>query len=117
MADFPTQICRLPRGTPGEIVEFVERAVEENTVLRENGAEEAARARQKLLEDFVEAYGMWLDGSVTTEEAAKIRGCSEETIRRMAGKGELKSRRSNDRGHHRFRRGDLLRLDGQMGDG
>ncbi len=116
MTDFAQRLLPLPPGTPLQLVEFYELAMEKNEVLRENGASDQATAREALLAGFREACAEWLDGLLTVKEAARICDCSEETIRRWIRDEKLRSRQTGVRGHHKIRLGDLLQLDGEQPD-
>ena len=111
MIDFAPRPPPLPPGTPPQLMEFYAHAMETAAVLRENGAVQAATAREATISEFREHLASWLNDFVSVKEAAEILGCCEETIRRWIRDGDLKSHQSGDRGHHKIRRGDLLRLD------
>jgi excisionase family DNA binding protein len=105
-----TSLATLPHGLPPWLVAFVEGALRENQTLAENGASQAARARETLLQKLVAAAQHYLNGEITVEEAAQLLGKHPETIRRAVRKGALPDGRANPRGHLRIRRGDLQAL-------
>ncbi|MBK6424145.1 MAG: helix-turn-helix domain-containing protein [Gemmatimonadetes bacterium] len=89
---------------------FVDEALRENRTLAENGAGQAVKAREALLQRLVAAAQQYLDGQITVEEAAAILGRHPETIRRAVRTGALPDGRTKARGRHRIRRGDLEAL-------
>jgi excisionase family DNA binding protein len=93
-------------------VAFVDGALRENQTLVENGAAQAATAREVLLQKLMAAAQHHLDGEISVEEAAALLGKHPETIRRAVRKGTLPSGRATPRGRHRIRRGDLEVLAG-----
>jgi len=117
MTDFAPHLLPLPPGTPPQLVKCFEREMEKNVVLRENRAGDQAKAREVVLIEIRKSLSSWLDDLVSVKEAAEIRGCCEETIRRQIREKNLKSFRSGERGHHKIRYGDLFRLDGGDRDG
>jgi hypothetical protein len=94
-------------GLPPWLVAFVRDAMQETGTLRENGAEQAAVARTALLQKLIGAARAWLDAELDLHEAAQETGRCEETIRRAVRAGTIPDRRTNRRGRHRIRRGDL----------
>lgn len=102
----------LPHGLPPWLVAFVEGALSENQTLAENGASQAATARETLLQKLVAAAQGHLDDELTVEEAAALIGKHPETIRRAVRRGSLPSGRASPRGRLRIRRGDLASLAG-----
>ena len=70
------------------IINFVERATRETAVLRANGAEEAARARERLLTDLTEAVPDE-EELLTLTAAARESGYSSRTLQRMMLAGRL----------------------------
>lgn len=105
-----TLLTPLPHGLPPWLVGFVEGALTENQTLTENGASQAAQAREVLLQRLVAAAQHYLNDEITVEEAAQLVGKHPETIRRAVRKGALPDGRANPRGHLRIRRGDLQAL-------
>jgi hypothetical protein len=99
-----------PDGLPPWLAAFVVEARRETDTLRENGAEQAAAARTALLKKLLGAAQAWLDAEVETHTAAQETGRCEETIRRAVRDGTIPDRRSNSRGRHKVRRGDLQNL-------
>lgn len=97
---------------PAWLAAFLEEAARENQTLTENGAIQAATAREALTQKLLAALARYLDGEVTVEEAAGLLGKHPETIRRAVRKGTLPAGRTNPRGHHHIRRGDLSSLAG-----
>jgi len=106
----PISLATLPHGLPPWLVAFVEGALRENETLAENGATQAAQAREVLLKRLVAAAQHYLNGEITVEEAAQLLGKHPETIRRAVRKGTLPDGRTNPQGRHRIRRGDLQAL-------
>ena len=106
----PSTHLTLPGGLPPWIVAFVQEAERENQTLTENGASQAAQARETLLQKLLAAAELYLNGEITVEEAAQLLGKHPETIRRAVRKGTLPDGRANPRGHLRIRRGDLQAL-------
>ena len=100
----------LPEGTPPWLAAFVLEAQRETDTLRDNGAEQAAAARTALLKKLVAAVQAYLDAELDAGEAAIETGRCEETIRRAVRDGTIPDRRSNPKGRHRVRRGDLQKL-------
>jgi Helix-turn-helix domain len=100
----------LPEGTPPWLAAFVLEAQRETDTLRENGAEQAASARLALLRKLVAAVTAHLDAEIDIHEAAEEKGVCEETIRRAVRDGRIPDRRTNPKGRHRVRRGDLNRV-------
>ena len=112
MAAPPSSTVTLPHGLPPWLVAFVEGAILENKTLSENGAAQAATARDVLLQKLVTAAQGHLDDELTVEEAAALIGKHPETIRRAVRKGALPGERTTPRGRLRIRRGDLASLAG-----
>lgn len=100
----------IPDGLPPWLAAFVYAAVRENQTLADNGALHAVSARVALLSRLVEAAQSHLEGELDVEEAAALLHRHPETIRRAVRSGVLPDRRSNPRGQHRIRRGDLEKL-------
>jgi hypothetical protein len=100
----------LPPGLPPWLAAFVADAQRETDTLRENGAEQAAAARTALLRRLRDAARDWLDAEIDIHKAAQEKGVCEETIRRAVRDGRIPDRRTNPRGRHRVRRGDLERV-------
>src|SRR5437773_4035907 len=100
----------LPDGLPPWLAAFVLEAQRETDTLRENGAEEAAAARLALLRKLVVGAAAHLDAEIDIHEAAREKGVHEETIRRAVRGGRIPDRRTNPKGRHRVRRGDLNRV-------
>jgi hypothetical protein len=100
----------LPDGLPPWLAAFVLEAQRETDTLRDNGAEQAATARLALLRKLVAAAATHLNGEIDIHEAARERGVCEETIRRAVRDGRIPDRRTNPKGRHRVRRGDLGRV-------
>jgi hypothetical protein len=93
------------------MAEFVRVADGESDVLRANGARDHADARDRVLEQLLDAAGRWLDTELTTAQAAELIGRNEETVRRAVRDGKVESRRSSRKGHNHLRRGDVVALD------
>ena len=106
----PSTHLTLPGGLPPWIVAFVLEAERENQTLAENGASQAAQARETLLQKLLAAAELYLNGEISVEEAAQLLGKHPETIRRAVRKGTLPDGRTNPQGRHRIRRGDLQAL-------
>ena len=100
----------LPDGLPPWLAAFVLEAQSETDTLRENGAEQAAAARDALLKKLLTAAAAQLDEEIDIHEAAEEKGVCEETIRRAVRDGRIPDRRANPKGRHRVRRGDLNRV-------
>ncbi len=100
----------LPQGTPPWLAAFVLEAQRETDTLRDNGAEQAAAARVALLKKLLTATAAQLDEEIDIHEAAREKGVCEETIRRAVRDGRIPDRRTNPKGRHRVRRGDLNRV-------
>jgi len=105
-----TSTTTLPHGLPPWLVAFVDEALKENRTLAENGADQAVTAREALLQKLIAAAQQYLDGKITVEEAAAILGRHPETVRRAVRTSALPDGRTNARGRHRIRRGDLEAL-------
>jgi hypothetical protein len=67
---------------------FIQKATIENEILRENGAQEAARARERLLTELSEAAPK-NDELLTLAVAARESGYAPRTLRRMLDDGRL----------------------------
>jgi hypothetical protein len=106
-----------PTGLPVWLATFVAQARAENQTLLENGAEQAATAREALLQRLIAAAQQYLDGEVTVEQAAALLGKHPETIRRAVRKGALPDDRSRPHGRIHIRRGDLELLAGPQTKG
>lgn len=91
-------------------LEAIEEAMRENAVLRENGAEHQATARDALMRKFLSRAAAWLNEEIGVEEAAEALGRCPETVRRAVRDGDLPDRREKPRGKHRTRRGDVRTL-------
>lgn len=102
----------LPAGLDGWLVDWIRETRTETDLLLLNGAAAQAKARSRLLGQFVASAREWLESEVGIVEAAATMGRCEETIRRAVRSGALPDRRMDGRGHHRVRRGDLARLRG-----
>ena len=100
----------LPEGLPPWLAAFVLEAQRETDTLRDNGAEQAAAARVALLRKLVAAAQTFLNAELDTGKAALETGRCEETIRRAVRDGTIPDRRTNPKGRHRVRRGDLQKL-------
>ncbi len=100
----------LPDGLPLWLAAFVLEAQRETDTLRDNGAEQSAAARTALLKKLLGAAQAWLDAELDAAEAALEMGRCEETIRRAVRDGTIPDRRTNPKGRHRVRRGDLQKL-------
>ncbi len=100
----------LSSGMEEWFIAFVKEAQHENEFLRENGALQGAMARDSLLRQLVAKAAAYLDEELTTEEAAELLDCSEETVRRKAKNGKLPTGRTGSSGHYTFRRGDLRQV-------
>src|SRR5437879_13830786 len=100
----------LPEGLPPWLAAFVLEAQRETDTLRENGAEQAAAARDALLKKLLTAAAAQLDEEIDIHEAAREKGVCEETIRRAVRDGRIPDRRANPKGRHRVRPGDLNRV-------
>src|SRR5439155_14328192 len=100
----------IPEGLPPWLAAFVLEAQRETDTLRENGADQAAAARLALLRKLVAAAAAQLDEEIDIHEAAREKGVHEETIRRAVRDGRIPDRRTNPKGRHRVRRGDLNRF-------
>jgi hypothetical protein len=70
------------------IANFVERATRETELLRRNGAEQAARARERLLGELAEAAPND-EELLSLTEAARESGYSSRTLHRMLDDGRL----------------------------
>lgn len=106
----PAAEVRVPESLPGWLVAFLQDALRENDTLIENGARHAAVARAALLNRLVQAATAYQEAELDIDQAAKLTGRHPETIRRAVRSGTLPDLRSNPRGHHKVRRGDLDRL-------
>lgn len=95
--------------------EFIDSARAQNALLRKNGAEHLARAREALLEDLVSAAVRAEEETLTVEEAAAYAGVHEETVRRAVRRGEiLDLRDSRQKGSPiRVRKSDVEQLKGK----
>ncbi len=100
----------LPDGLPSWLAAFVLEAQHETETLRDNGAEQAAAARVAILRKLIAAVQVYFDTELDAAEAASETGRCEETIRRAVRDGTIPDRRSNPKGRHRVRRGDLQKL-------
>ena len=100
----------LPDGLPPWLAAFVLEAQRETDTLEENGAEQAAAARVALLRRLIAAAQTYFDTELDAAEAAFETGRCQETIRRAVRDGTIRDRRSNPKGRHRVRRGDLQKL-------
>jgi len=105
-----TKHADVPSGWPRWLAGFLDEASRETDTLRENGAEQAAAARTALLGRLVGAAQAWLDAELDAGEAARETGRCEETIRRAVREGAIPDRRTNPRGRHKIRRGDVHKL-------
>ncbi len=101
---------KLPEGLPSWLAEFVLEAMSDTETLRANGADQAAAARDALVQRLLVTATAWLDSEIDASQAAEISGVCEETIRRRVRQGTLPDHRSNPTGRHRIRRGDLEKV-------
>ena len=100
----------IPAGLDHWLVAFINDARRDTQLLRENGADSQAKARDALLRELVNRASEHLDAEIGIEEAAQLLGRDEETVRRAIRGGKLPDLRENPRGHHRTRRGDVISL-------
>src|SRR5580704_315365 len=82
----------------------------DNDVLRQNGASQAAQARERLMSEILEAVEVYASSCVTVHEAAHITGLSEETVRRAARRGDISAIQQAERGKMRIPRHNLEKL-------
>ncbi len=108
----PARDCswQVPRGLDSWLVAFLDDADRETAILRVNGADSQAAARDAVLKSFLEHASAYLDELIGIGEAAALLGGCAETARRKVRGGELADRRTNPTGHHRIRRGDAVQL-------
>ena len=100
----------LPDGLESWLVEFIGEALAETAILLDNGATDAATARESLLHKLIQCAERDLNENVNVEEAAAILGTSTETVRRHVRRGALPDDRENPRGHIRIKRAELVKL-------
>ena len=105
-----SQHAQVAPDLPPWLAGFVCEADRETETLRQNGAEQAAAARTALLTKLVAAARGWLDAELNTSQAAREMGTCQETVRRAVRGGRIADRRTNPKGRHRIRRGDLQRI-------
>ena len=98
----------VPRGLDPWLLDFLDQATKETDVLRRNGADGQAAARDSMLRDLLRMAADWLNTEIDVPEAAQILGRCEETVRRSIRDGELPDLRTGSRGRHKTRRGDVL---------
>src|SRR2546422_33785 len=91
-------VLDLPDGLPSWLAAFVLEAQRETDTLRENGAEQAAAARDALLKKLLTAAAAQLDEEIDIHEAAHEKGVCEETIRRAVRGGRGCGRRERHGG-------------------
>src|SRR3989454_11952655 len=103
-------VLHLPDGLPPWLAAFVLEAQRDTDTLRDNGADQAAAARETLLRKLIAAAEVYFDAELDAAEAASETGRCEETIRRAVRDGTIPDRRANPKGRHRVRRGDLQKL-------
>ena len=103
----------LPAGVPEPLRSFVEDLADRYELLERYGAQEAATSIKAVREDLVEVVKGWLDGTVSTTEAAAMLSCTPETVRRHLRDGKLPDRRPDRSGPHKIRRGDVLTFDSE----
>lgn len=106
----PIGALSLPDGLDRWLVEFIGKAVEENAILRSNGAITSAIARETLLSGLVTMARGYLDELIDLRAAARLMGTSEETARRKVRGGILPDTRSTRRSRIQVRRGDAIGL-------
>jgi len=100
----------LNEGVASWVREFVAEALAETAVLRMNGANDLASARDRVLQQLVEEANRWSDAELTVREAAAEAGVSEETVRRYVRSGRIPDLRERQGQQHRVRRRDLAPL-------
>lgn len=89
------------------LLAFIREAEHDTAILRENGADGPATARTTLVRKLAESAHAHLAAKLSVSDAARVIGCSEETIRRMVRRGTLTDERAEGCGHIRVRRGEL----------
>jgi hypothetical protein len=100
----------FPVGMEQWLVSALRAAAEENGILRKNGATEHADARDALIRGLLQEAEAWYDAEISVAQAAEEWGRGAETVRRAIRGGKLPDQRSQPRGPHRTRRGDVLEL-------
>jgi excisionase family DNA binding protein len=101
---------KLPEQAEPWLRAFFDAALGETATLRSNGANEAAAARDRVLDQLLLHLGRWLHTELTPAEAAAEAGVCEETIRRKVRAGQIVDHRPKQGGRHRVRRADLAPL-------
>ena len=107
----------LPPELPAWLAEALQSALEETEVVRQNGAHEAATARDRMLQQIIAAAEAWLSGEISTDEAAALIERDPETVRRAVRSGAIRDARSRKKGRISIRRRDALRLVGGRQNG
>ena len=114
-ADVELLAAGAPLALPGELdpwlVAAVEEALQETDILRQNGFLVGAIARDRLLRQLLAKAEAYFDEEITTAAVAEALECSEETVRRKARDGRLLTSQTSPSGQHKFRRGDLPKVD------
>jgi len=105
----------IPVGLDEWLADFIIDAERETAVLRDNGAEGQARSRESLIRKLLGRASEHLRAEIGVDEAAQLLGRNPETVRRAIRDGRLPDMRSNPRGHHRVRRGDVIALETRRG--
>lgn len=100
----------IPQGLDPWLVEFIKEAEHETSILRANGAESHATAREAVLRSLLRKATEYMNAEIGVTQAAEILGQCEETVRRAIRSGLLPDKRAKPRGHHRTLRGDVLSL-------
>lgn len=99
---------QIPSGLDSWLIDFVRSTLGETEILRRNGAETQAVARDVVVQDFLRRARGWADAEISIGEAAATLGKCEETVRRAVRGGELSDLRTTPRGHIRVRRGEVV---------
>lgn len=100
----------IPHGLDPWLVEFLKEAEQETSILRANGAESHAMAREAVIRSLIRKATEFLNEEIGVTEAAEILGQCKETVRRAIRSGLLPDKRERPRGRHRVLRGDVLSL-------
>lgn len=100
----------IPAGLPFWLSSFLHDVEKETAILRLNGAEPSAMARDAVVTTFLTHARSYLDETIDVGEMAKVMGASKETVRRRVRDGTLGTERTKKKGHIRVRRGDVLDL-------
>jgi hypothetical protein len=103
----------LRLGTPPWLVQFAQDTMHQVHILAKNGAKDAALARIATLCDALEAERQCGEEEMSVEEAARLTGRCEETIRRHVRARRLPVKRNGKRGRIHIRRGDLQAIEGK----